>query len=65
MAESTLDPDSLIAWQAAVAEADRVNIFCHCHTCGYEWVTSVHQPPCPQCGGERVESIACWQFPDD
>jgi hypothetical protein len=72
-----LTPQELTQWQAALAEADRHNIFCHCHSCGYEWVSSQRIPEhpqitersrsaeCPQCKGSKIESIACWQFPDD
>lgn len=60
-----LTPQELAQWQATLAEADRHNIFCHCHDCGYEWVSSQVENICPQCGGRKIESIACWQFPDD
>ncbi len=60
-----LTPQELTQWQATLAEADRHNIFCHCHGCGYEWVSSQVETICSQCSGRKIESIACWQFPDD
>jgi len=57
-----LTPDELRQWQAAIEEADRHNILCHCRECDREWVSS--KPEACQCGSKRVEHIACWQFPD-
>ncbi|MEM8603673.1 MAG: hypothetical protein AAGF24_07540 [Cyanobacteria bacterium P01_H01_bin.121] len=57
-----LTPAELQQWQAALAEADRHNIFCHCKQCGYEWVSS--QPERCRCGSQAVEYLTCWQFPD-
>lgn len=58
-----LTPDELLQWQAAIEEADRYNILCHCRTCDREWVASV--PETCVCGNQQVEHIVCWQFPDD
>lgn len=58
-----LNPDELQQWQAAIAEANRHNILCHCKICDYEWVESAAGAPC-RCGSEKVEYISCWQFPD-
>jgi hypothetical protein len=58
-----LTADELQQWQAAIVEADRYNIFCHCRECDHEWVASV--PETCICGSKSVEHIACWQFPDD
>jgi rubrerythrin len=52
-------------WRLKIAEANRNNIFCHCRTCGYEWVASFEDVPCSSCGSKNVEYILCWQFPDD
>ncbi len=52
-----------LQWQAAIAEANRHNIFCHCKLCDREWVTSVNPGGC-ECGSREIETIACWQFPD-
>ena len=51
-------------WQLKIEEANRHNIFCHCHSCGYEWVDSFEDVPCSKCGSKKVEYILCWQFPD-
>jgi len=58
-----LNDHELKLWQASLAEASRNNILCHCKTCDEEWVSSVAADRC-QCGGTRIEHIACWQFPD-
>jgi len=50
--------------QREIARITRNNLFGHCHACEYEWVGSA-PIACPQCGSDRVEFIACWQFPDD
>ncbi len=60
-----LDPLELRQWQLNIEEANRNNIFCHCHSCGYEWVDSQTGVQCKKCGSIKVESISCWQFPDD
>jgi hypothetical protein len=52
-------------WWQRIAEANRSNILCHCNACNYEWVTSTSEKPCRQCGSDSVETIVCWQFPDD
>lgn len=51
-------------WQWRLRVANHNNIFCHCHACGREWVDSTDDAGCI-CGSDRVERIACWQFPDD
>jgi predicted Zn-ribbon and HTH transcriptional regulator len=53
----------LAEWQTILAVANYNNILHHCHQCGYEWVASSEEP-C-RCGSQKVERIACWQFPDD
>lgn len=58
-----LTSQELHVWQAAIDEANRYNIFCHCRQCDREWVAS-NVEVC-QCGSSNVEHIACWQFPDD
>ena len=50
-------------WQAAIAEANRNNILCHCKQCDREWVASSDEAIC-ECGSRAIEAIACWQFPD-
>ena len=60
-----LETPELRDWRLKIAEANRNNIFCHCHNCGYEWVDSFEKVPCRSCGSKNVESLLCWQFPDD
>ncbi len=55
-------PSELQDWQQSLEEANRHNVFCHCRECEREWVAS--KPEACVCGSKRVESIACWQFPD-
>ena len=55
-------PDELQQWQFRLRQANDNNILCHCKDCDREWVAS-EEEPC-QCGSQRVEYIACWQFPD-
>ncbi len=59
---SQLTPTELHQWQQSLEEANRHNIFCHCRECDREWIAS--KPEACVCGSKRVESIACWQFPD-
>jgi hypothetical protein len=56
-------PQELAAWQASLEEANRHNVLCHCRDCDAEWITS-KRDHCT-CGSSNVESILCWQFPDD
>lgn len=49
--------------QREIARITRNNLFGHCQTCEYEWVGSA-PIACPACSSDRVEFIACWQFPD-
>ncbi|MEL6249933.1 MAG: hypothetical protein AAFY78_24415 [Cyanobacteria bacterium J06648_16] len=58
-----LSDQVLQQWRAGIAEANRNNVFCHCKTCDYEWVSSIEEPIC-RCGSHAVEHILCWQFPD-
>lgn len=51
-------------WRHKVKVANHNNIFCHCRTCGAEWVDSSFEAICG-CGSLDVERISCWQFPDD
>ncbi len=60
--QSQFPSKELHDWQQSLEEANRHNIFCHCRECGYEWVASKLEA-CV-CGSQRVEHIACWQFPD-
>jgi anaerobic ribonucleoside-triphosphate reductase len=52
-------------WYQGIAMANRNNIFCHCHSCGWEWVDSSTDAVCSKCNSADVEHISCWQFPDD
>jgi len=64
MAEAShFSPDELAAWQRTLEVANWRNILCHCRQCDREWVAS-QEEPCT-CGSRSVQSIACWQFPDD
>ncbi|WAL61241.1 hypothetical protein [Thermocoleostomius sinensis] len=58
-----LNPDELREWQLKIEVANRHNIWCHCRQCDREWIAS--KPSVCECGSAQVESIACWQFPDD
>jgi hypothetical protein len=58
-----VSPAELHAWQQGIDEANKNNILCHCRQCDREWVASTNES-CA-CGSDRVEHIACWQFPDD
>ncbi|NJN87672.1 MAG: hypothetical protein HC881_16875 [Leptolyngbyaceae cyanobacterium SL_7_1] len=49
--------------QAIIAAADRNNILHHCRVCQAEWIASFDRRCL--CGSDRIERIACWQFPDD
>lgn len=51
-------------WRVKIEVANRNNIFCHCRTCGAQWVDSSFDAVC-SCGSSKVERISCWQFPDD
>ncbi|WP_071588429.1 hypothetical protein ACF3DV_00960 [Chlorogloeopsis fritschii PCC 9212] len=59
------DYSQLREWHSGIQTANRNNIFCHCRSCGYEWVDSSTKAVCTQCGSKDVEHISCWQFPDD
>jgi hypothetical protein len=61
--DSVLTPEELQAWNQGIAEANRHNVFCHCRQCNAEWVASSPKP-CLTCGGQDIEFILCWQFPD-
>lgn len=61
---SEQDKSELDKWRLNIEEANRNNIFCHCRTCGAEWVDSSFDVVC-RCGSLDVERISCWQFPDD
>ncbi|MDX2100178.1 MAG: hypothetical protein SFW36_20570 [Leptolyngbyaceae cyanobacterium bins.59] len=61
--ESYLTPSELAQWHLSLEEANRHNVLCHCRKCDREWVASDREN-C-QCGSSEVESILCWQFPDD
>jgi hypothetical protein len=64
MAEpSYLTPEERAEWERVLEAANRTNIFCHCRSCGHEWVAS--EPQVCECGSRSVQAIACWQFPDD
>lgn len=65
MAASHFTSEELNQWQQTLAEANRNNIWCHCKVCEAEWVDSDEAADCVACGSDRVERIACWQFPDD
>lgn len=60
---SQLTPAERQEWQQIIAAANWLNLLHHCRQCGWEWVASTEEP-C-RCGSQRVERIACWQFPDD
>jgi hypothetical protein len=62
-ARAQLKPDERHTWQLKIQSANRYNILHHCRRCDREWVASVPERCC--CGSADVESIACWQFPDD
>ncbi|MGK7920037.1 MAG: hypothetical protein AB4080_08535 [Trichodesmium sp.] len=59
------DISLLQAWQKKIQDANLNNIFCHCHSCEYEWVDSSSEGICPNCNSTQIERISCWQFPDD
>jgi hypothetical protein len=59
---SQFTPDELEAWQQALGIADRNNILHHCLQCDRQWVAT-YDKTCV-CGGDRLERIPCWQFPD-
>ncbi|NEP14705.1 MAG: hypothetical protein F6J92_27445 [Symploca sp. SIO1A3] len=67
MSEHTTEEDTslLHEWRSKIEIANRNNIFCHCCSCGYEWVGSSFGAACSSCGSQNVEQISCWQFPDD
>ena len=52
-------------WRSKISIANRNNIFCHCHQCEEEWIDSTFEVKCIKCGSSKVETISCWQFPDD
>lgn len=55
----------LTQWHQGIENANRNNIFCHCRACGHEWADSSFDVTCPKCSSKNIESISCWQFPDD
>ncbi len=57
--------DELNQWYQGIVDANRNNIFCHCRTCGYEWMDSTFNAICIKCNSKNIEAIAAWQFPDD
>ncbi|ELR96952.1 hypothetical protein [Gloeocapsa sp. PCC 73106] len=59
-----LKPDLLKEWLDKIEIANHHNIFCHCRACGWEWIDSNLEAIC-KCGSSDLETIACWQFPDD
>lgn len=60
-----LTQEELEIWHSEISRISQNNIFCHCQTCQAQWVSSSAAIVCLKCGSHRVESIACWQFPDD
>ncbi|MFZ4638958.1 MAG: hypothetical protein ACOYMP_00950 [Nodosilinea sp.] len=60
---SYFTPEELERWHFGLAQANLNNILCHCRDCDATWIAS--QPEPCSCGSRRVESIPCWQFPDD
>ncbi|MEM1308428.1 MAG: hypothetical protein AAF892_14175 [Cyanobacteria bacterium P01_D01_bin.71] len=56
--------EELRQWRFGLMQADDNNVLCHCHSCDREWVASSHEVKCA-CGSTSVETISCWQFPDD
>ncbi|WP_072032413.1 hypothetical protein [Fischerella sp. PCC 9605] len=52
-------------WHQGIKDANRNNIFCHCRTCGYEWMDSIFDCACTRCNSKDIERISAWQFPDD
>jgi rubrerythrin len=67
MSEFNLDKEKALisSWRKQIETANQNNIFCHCQNCGYEWVDSVEDVSCSNCGSAKIEKILCWQFPDD
>lgn len=61
---SYFTPEELQQWQFGLMQANLNNVLCHCRQCDREWMASTLDAPC-ECGSQNVESIACWQFPDD
>lgn len=59
-----LKPEERQKWLNQIETANRNNIFCHCRSCNLEWIDSTFNAIC-QCGSSDVETISCWQFPDD
>ena len=51
---SQQDISEIRDWQQKIAIANRNNIFCHCRTCGYEWVDSTFDAICPTCASKKV-----------
>ncbi|MGQ4646567.1 hypothetical protein [Lyngbya aestuarii] len=62
---SKKDASLICQWRNKIEVANRNNIFCHCRSCGYEWVNSSVDAACSSCSSKDVERISCWQFPDD
>jgi hypothetical protein len=62
--DNSLNPDLLQKWLDKIDKANQNNIFCHCRDCDWEWIDSSLNPKC-RCGSANIETIACWQFPDD
>jgi hypothetical protein len=63
VSDHALTPEELQEWHRSIAEANRSNVFCHCRQCDAEWVASSPKL-CRVCGGQDIEFILCWQFPD-
>ncbi|AFY54885.1 hypothetical protein Riv7116_2369 [Rivularia sp. PCC 7116] len=61
---SNHNSSTIYQWQQKIKIANHNNIFCHCRDCNYEWVDSVFDAICHECGSANVEAISCWQFPD-
>ena len=61
---SHFSPEELQRWQFGLTQANDNNVLCHCRVCDREWVDSNWEVTCT-CGSRNVETIACWQFPDD
>lgn len=65
VASPELSPQDRILWQQLLRELNRHNLYCACDSCGYEWVDSQTEMPCPRCHSQKIQVIPCWQFPDD
>jgi len=65
VASPELSPQDRILWQQLLMELNRHNLYCVCGQCGYEWVDSQTEMPCPRCHSQQIQVIPCCQFPDD